>query len=357
MLTRVARLRAEMRRRSLDAVIVTHRAHVQYLSGFSGSSGFVLVTPRKTLLVTDFRYAEQAVDEVRAGVRCLIWKQSPYDDLRISGVVGPGMTVGYQESSVTIAVLDAMRTAFKKVRFAKTGDLVARLFIAKEAHEIQAIRAAARIADRVYKEILETVRPGMREAELAAELSYRGRCHGSEGDAFDVIVASGPRGALPHGRASARRIRRGEMVTVDFGCTVRGFHSDMTRTFAVGRPRPEAGEIHALVLQAEQAGVRSARSGMSNRELDEVCRSLIRDAGYGEYFGHGTGHGLGIDVHEAPGISFKAVEEPLIPGMVVTIEPGVYLPGRFGVRIEDDIVITERGRDVLTGSPRELIVV
>jgi len=346
-----------MRKRSLDAVIVSHLPHVRYLSGFSGSAGFLLVLPRRALLVTDARYTEQATNEVGRNASCFIWSRAPYRELLEDGVIAPGMIVGFQEASTTVAQLEAMKQALKKVKLIGTGNLVRDLTLVKTDDEVASIARAAALADRVYRDALEMVRPGMREDRLAAEMSYRGRLYGSEDDAFDIIVASGTRGALPHGRASSKKIRKGELVTLDFGCTVNGFHSDMTRTFAVGRPTPEARKIYDVVLESEQRGVAAARAGMTNHALDEVCRMIIRDAGYGAEFGHGTGHGLGLDVHEAPGVSYKAEATTLLAGMVVTIEPGIYLPGRLGVRIEDDVLITSTGRRVLTRSPRELIVV
>lgn len=356
MKARLTRLRSELRTRNLDGLLVTNLAHVRYLSGFSGSSAFLLVLPRKSYLVTDFRYREQAAAEATDGTTPYIWDSSPYVELMSNGILETGTTIGYQEGAMTVAQLDGVRKALRKTRLVKTGNLVRDLTVAKTDAEVASVAKAARLAARVYKDVLAIARPGMREMDLASEISYRGRRYGSEGDAFDIIVASGPRGALPHGRASTKKIKKGELVTVDFGCTVDGFHSDMTRTFAVGEPGALGRKIYSIVLEAEQQGVRAARPGMTNRELDEVCRSHIRQAGYASYFGHGTGHGLGIDVHEAPGVSYKAEECPLIPGMIVTIEPGIYLPGKLGVRIEDDVVITETGRRVLTTSPRELIV-
>lgn len=354
--SRLSRLRNQLRRYDLDAILVTNLSHVRYLSGFSGSSAFLLVLPRRSYLVTDFRYSEQAADETVEGTTPFIIERSPYLELVASGIVAPGMTIGFQESSVTVAQLDSLRKSLRKVRLAKTGSLVRDLTLIKTEAEIASTARAAKIAARVYKDVLAIAKPGLRERDLAREISYRGRMYGSEGDAFDVIVASGPRGALPHGRASTRAIRKGDLVTVDFGCTVDGMHSDMTRTFAVGEPGPLAREIYRIVLESEQRGVNAVRPRIMNHALDEVCRSHIRDAGYGEQFGHGTGHGLGIDVHEAPSISYKGELCRLEAGMIVTVEPGIYLPGRLGVRIEDDVLITAAGRRVLTTSPRQLIV-
>jgi Xaa-Pro aminopeptidase len=354
---RLKQLRLALKSRSLDGVIVSRLPHIRYISGFSGSAGVLVVTQKKATVVTDFRYMDQVAAELKTGFTSLIHTRNPYEEIITAGLLTPGMKVGFQDSAVSVAGYDAMRKMLRKVKLEKSGDMVAALVKVKSDEEVKSIRKAANIAAKVYAEVLKIAKPGVRENELAMEIGYLGRKFGSEGDAFDIIVASGPRGALPHGRASTKKIRKGEMVTLDFGCIVDGFNSDMTRTFSVGRPSDEARKIFDIVLESEQRGVRAARSGMSSRELDNVCRDHIVAAGYGANFGHGTGHGLGIEVHEAPSVSFKGVDEPLVPGMVVTIEPGIYLPGNCGVRIEDDVVITEKGCRVLTSAPRELIIV
>jgi Xaa-Pro aminopeptidase len=266
------------------------------------------------------------------------------------------MKLGFQEGYMTVAGLESARKKLKKVAMEKTGSLVTDLTLAKTPEEIGHIRKAANIAAKVYQEILAMAKPGMRENEIAMEISYLGKKFGSSGDAFDIIVASGPRGALPHGRASTKKLRKGELVTLDFGCIYNGFNSDMTRTFALGKPSDEARKIYDIVLESEQKGVRAARAGITGKALDDVCRDHIVDAGYGEAFGHSTGHGLGIEVHEMPMVSARG-EQLLAENMVVTIEPGIYLPGRCGVRIEDDVAITPTGCRVLTSAPRELIIV
>lgn len=354
--SRIEQLRAQLAERGLDGILVTHLPHVRYLSGFSGSAGLLLVTRRDAAFITDFRYQEQIAEELSADVRGFI-DRAPFELMKREGLVGEGMAIGFQEGYTSVASLDSLKKRLRRVRFEKTGDLLQSLVMIKSDKEIASIRKAAGIAARVYAEILEIVEPGMRESDVAAEISYRGRCHGAEADAFEIIVASGPRGALPHGRASTRKIRRGELVTLDFGYRYDGLHSDMTRTFAVGEPSAEARAIYEIVLRAETMGVKAARAGMSAKALDDVCRDEIIAAGYGEQFGHSTGHGLGIEVHETPFISARGEAQILAPNMVVTIEPGIYLPGRCGVRIEDDVVIGEGRSKSLTTAPKELIIV
>ena len=355
MQSRLTRLRRALRERGLDAILITHLPHIRYLAGFTGSAGIMLVTSRKAFFVTDFRYQEQIAEELVAGIKGII-DGSPVDRLVADGLIEPGMTLGFQDGYMTVARLEELKKKAKKVRFQKSGDLVGSLVMIKTDEEIALIKKAADMAAKVYAQVLEIARPGMRELDLATEISYIGRKLGSEGDAFDTIVASGPRGALPHGRASMKKMKKGELVTLDFGCIYKGFNSDMTRTFGLGKPTKEAREIYEIVLRAEQLGVRSARAGMTAKDLDDVCRDEIKQAGYGDAFGHSTGHGLGIEVHEAPGISWRGAETILEENMVVTIEPGIYLPGRCGVRIEDDVVITSDGCRSLTTAPRELFL-
>jgi Xaa-Pro aminopeptidase len=356
MSTRLTQLRSQLAARSLDAVIVTHLPHVRYLSGFSGSAGVLLITGKSAVLVTDFRYQDQIAQELFPEIIGVI-DGSPYDRFMADGLIGPGMAVGFQEGYTSVAAFENLKKRLKKVKLEKTGSMLGDLAMIKTPEEIASIKKAADIAAKVYKQILTIVKPGMRENEVAMEISYLGRKFGSEGDAFGIIVASGPRGSLPHGRASAKKIKKGEMVTLDFGCIFNGFNSDMTRTFAVGKPTDEARAIYDIVLRAQKMGVAAARAGITGKDLDDVCRAEITTAGYGAEFGHGTGHGLGIEVHEGPGVSFRGEKQVLAPGMVVTIEPGIYIPNRCGVRIEDDVAITETGCKVLTSSPKDLIIV
>ena len=358
MSTRLKKLRSALKKNNLDAIIVSHMPDVRYISGFSGSAGTLYVTKKKAVLLTDGRYEIQAADEVHKGVEVLI-DRAHLKRLKNEKLVKKGMTVGFQHQYVSVAAYEGMKKIFKKkVRFKGERGIVRGLTAIKTEEEVGYIRKAANITARVYRDILEIVKPGMRENEVAAEMSWLGRHYGSEGDAFDTIVASGPRSALPHGRASAKKLQKGELVTLDFGCIYNGFNSDMTRTFALGEPGEEARKIYDIVYNAEREGVKQARAGMSAKELDGVCRTIIDDAGYKDEFSHSTGHGLGIEVHEFPGVSQRMPDEvKLKEGMVVTIEPGIYLDGQFGVRIEDDVVIQKDGCRELTSPSRKLIVV
>ena len=354
---RIARLQKVLKKEKLDAMIVSHMPDIRYLTRFTGSAGTLVVTRKRAYILTDGRYDMQVAAEIYGGIEPIIERQH-LQRVRDEKIITKGMTVGFQATHTSVAGWELMKTIFrKKTKFVPAGRHVRALSAVKTDDEVDAIRKAANIAARVYREILDMVKPGMREVDVAAEISYRGRLLGSEGDAFDIIVASGERSALPHGRATNKRLAKGDMVTLDFGCIVDGFNSDMTRTFAIGEPGPEARKVYRTVLGAERAGVAAARAGMGAAELDKVCRDVIDEAGYGPYFSHSTGHGLGIDVHEFPPIAARAPEDlKLEAGMVVTIEPGIYLPGEFGVRIEDDVLIQEDGCRELTSPTRKLIV-
>lgn len=356
--TRIKKLQSELKKQDLDGVIVTHLPDIRYLCGFSGSAGTLFVSPKNVWFLTDGRYETQVASELPKGIEVFIGR-SHIPRLKDEKVVRKGMKIGFQSQYTTVSAFEHMKSIFKKkVKLKPVGPMIRNLTAIKTEEEVGYVKKAANIAARVYREILENVKPGMKEIEVAMELSYLGRKYGSEGDAFDIIVASGPRSALPHGRASDKKLKKGELVTLDFGCIWNGFNSDMTRTFAVGEPGDEARSIYEIVYNAEREGVNSAKAGMKAMELDAVCRKIIDDAGYGDAFSHSTGHGLGIEVHEYPPVAQRSPDDVVLQtGMIVTIEPGIYLPDKFGVRIEDDVLIEKGGCRELTSASRKLIVV
>lgn len=352
--SRLSRLRQRMRSAGLDALLVSSLSDVRYLTGFTGSNALVIVRRRSTTLVTDTRYALQSRAETR-GIRRVITRDSLAEGAaKAGGLDGMGV-VGFEAQNVTYAQYRQLRRLFPNIEFRSTADIVGDVATVKDRSEVAAIRKAAAISDAVFSELLTLIKPGITELDIAAEISYRQRRHGAERDSFEAIVASGDRGALPHGRASNRRIRKGEMVTLDFGCVVQGYCSDLTRTVAVGRPAQEERRAYEVVLGAQIAAIEAAQPGMSGRDLDAVARTPIARAGYGRYFNHSLGHGVGLRIHERPRLS-QVSRDRLRQGNVVTIEPGVYLPGRWGLRIEDDILITASGCSVLTTSPKHLII-
>ncbi|HTY58680.1 MAG TPA: Xaa-Pro peptidase family protein [Bacteroidota bacterium] len=351
---RIAGLRASMRENSLDAFLVTSLAAVRYLTGFSGSNALAVVTARRAFFVSDSRYRLQSGAEVR-GFRRIIGRRGLLEDAAASQTLRACRTAGFESDTMTYAQYRSLRRLFPGVAFRPATGIVESLSLVKDPGEIACIEQAAAIADRVFSEVLASIRPGVTELDVASEISYLNRRRGGESDAFDVIVASGPRGALPHARPTARKLRKGEFVLLDFGSRVRGYNSDLTRTVALGRVPRRLREAYSAVLEANEAASAAARAGMTARALDAVARTCLRRRGFGRYFVHSLGHGLGLRVHERPHVS-PLSREVLERGSVITIEPGVYIPGAGGVRIEDDLLLGRSGCRLLTRSRRDLIV-
>ena len=351
---RLQQLRARFDTLGIDAFAVTFLPHLRYLSGFSGSSGLGIVTRRSAWLITDGRYAEQVKSEVH-NWKVIISTAGLFEELERQNILRTGWRVGFDGNSLLYTQFKDLKRAMPSVKFLPKVDCIEQIAAVKEPKEIDAIKRAVSITDTVFTEILDLIKPGVTEIDIAAEISYRQRRHGAEGDAFETIVASGERSALPHGRASAKKLKRGELVTLDFGCVVDGYHSDMTRTVALGAPSAEARTIYEVVAVAQRKAIEAAKSGMAAKALDAVARDHIKEHGYDKYYRHSLGHGLGLQIHEPPRISVLS-KATLVTGNVITIEPGVYVPRFGGVRIEDDVVITNGSCEVLNRSPKELLI-
>jgi Xaa-Pro aminopeptidase len=341
----------------LPAFLVTQTDNVGYISGFTGTSAALIVTEADALLVTDSRYTVQARRECPGfDVRQSELTQGLMDraaaDVKALGLT----TLGVEGASLTVKQFAAMTNALEGVELRPTEEIVERLRLVKDDSEVDRIREACGIVDRAFEFILTQIRPGVRERDLAIELEYFMKKAGSEKEAFDTIVASGARSALPHGRASDKRLEAGDFITFDFGARVGGYHSDLTRTVVLGPATERHREVYQVVLDAQLAALGALRPGMTGKEADHVARDLIAARGYGENFGHGLGHGLGRQVHDGGGLS-QRIDLTLESGMVMTVEPGVYLEGWGGVRIEDDVVLRDGGVEVLTHAPKELIEV
>ena len=339
-----------------DALLVTHLPDIRYLCGFTGSAGALALCQEGIRLFTDGRYRQQAESEAKgttvviesrpAGVAAAVWLNESAEQC------------SFDAAHVTVAEAERMREALKpktRKRFflAATG-LVSGLREVKDAAEIEAMRAAAGLGCRVYEQVLGSVVSGEREAEIAFRLEQGARRGGADGMSFETIVASGARSALPHGRATPAKLPRNGFVTLDFGVVLQGYCSDMTRTVHLGRLKPEARSVYDSVLEAQLAAVATVRAGVAAGIVDEAARSVLRRAGLERHFIHSTGHGVGLEIHEGPRVAAKA-KARLVAGMVITIEPGVYLPGRFGVRIEDTILVTRTGAEILTPTTKALI--
>jgi len=342
---RIKRLREKLNQENLDLLLVTALTNIRYLCGFTGSNGILLVSKDKAVFLTDFRYKEQVKKEVK-GAEIKI----PQKDL----LKGKRIKAGFEEKYLTFQLYQRLKTLLPQVLWVPTENLVESLLVTKDEEEIKKIKKAADISAKVYQEVLQYLRPGVKESDISAELEYRIKRNGGTGSAFEPIVASGLRSAMPHARASSKTLKKGEFVTLDFGASYDGYVCDITRTVVLGNATPRQKKIYDLVLKAQTRAIESACSGMKGFELDKVSRDIIKKAGYQKYFGHGLGHGIGLLVHDSPGINTKS-QEVLKPGMVITIEPGVYIPGWGGVRIEDDVLITRNGCKVLTHIDRELL--
>jgi len=358
---RHAALAALLAAEGLDALLVTSRPNIRYLTGFSGSAGVVVATRGTLLLVTDFRYDEQAREQAGAVARVEIEGTSVWDRLfkelgaGASGL-GPGSWIGFEAHAVHVK--DAERFSSgpgAASRWKPAGALIERLRVRKDPGEVAAIRAAAALATTALRDTLEQVRPGQTELEIAGLLEGALRRHGSEGHPFATMVASGPRSALPHAQTSRRTVGTGEWLLLDFGAVVDGYCADLTRTVVVGaRADDRQRALYAVVQDAQRRAREGVRAGMTGKEADALARDPIAARGLGAAFGHSTGHGLGLEVHEAPRLA-RTVADPLPEGAVVTIEPGVYVAGQGGVRIEDDVYLSSDGPVLLTDGCTDLV--
>lgn len=351
------KIAAHLEAHGLDAMLLTGEANRFYASGFhsSGTDGVALVTRKKAYYFTDSRYTE-------AAGRCLVGAElreighgRGYAALIEEAISEQHISrMGFEDAYMTVQDYERYRKALSCDLVPAT-ELLWQLRMVKDDEELEALAAAQRIAERALEEILEEIRPGVTEKEIAARLQYLMLHYGASDMSFDPIVVSGPNGSLPHGVPSEKTIRQGEFVTMDFGCVYRGYCSDMTRTVAVGFATEEMHEVYQTVLAAQLAGIRAARAGVTGREVDGAARAVITAAGYGDYFGHSFGHGVGVEIHEAPNAS-PMNDKPLPGRAVISAEPGIYLPGKLGVRIEDVIVITEQGCQDITLAPKELLI-
>lgn len=339
----------------VDGLLLTGLSNIRYLTGFSGSSALVVVTPRDVVLITDFRYQTQVADEVGDIARVVIEASSLWSGLwNQLGALPNVKVMGFETAHIPHRDFQRLIEAGSRWQWRPTVDLVESLRERKDAGEIDHIRDAAGVATRALRRTYAEIRVGLSELEVAGILEKALRDEGSEGFPFPSIVASGPRSALPHARSSAREIEAGDFLLMDFGAEVGGYCSDVTRTVIVGKADDEHREVYDVVRVANERAARGVHAGMTGRDADAIARQYIERAGYGELFGHSLGHGIGLEVHESPRLA-RTAEGVLAEGAVVTIEPGVYRPGWGGVRIEDDVVLGADGPQILTHFPRELI--
>ena len=348
------KIAAGLKDRGLDAMLITSEPGEFYAMGFHGE-GVALVTPGKTWYYTDSRYIESAQQLITGAEVAQLPKGVRYRELVRDLVKDGGVSkLGFEEQYMSVAD-HKIWTENVEAEFVPASELLTELRQVKDADELAAMREAQRITDEALLEILNFIRPGLTESEVAARLTYIMARKGAERNSFDPIVACGANGSKPHAVPGPAVIEKGQFVTMDFGCVVGGYCSDMTRTVAVGKPTEEMELVYNTVLEAQLAGIAVAKAGVTGKEVHEAGAKVIADAGYGDYFGHGFGHSLGIEIHEDPGFHTRN-DKPIPAGALLSAEPGIYLPGKFGVRIEDVIMLTEGGCIDITRSPKQLII-
>jgi len=350
---RINRLRQQMAERAIEGIIVSSSPNIYYLSGFTGTNALLFITQSKSYLLTDFRYVEQA--KLEAPDFEII--KTDKDTYQTMDSLAEGITtIGVEEQAVTLAQYRQLEKSLSGKVFKEASTILQEMRQVKDEQEIEIIKQAIKITDQAFDLILPDLKLGVREEEISLKLEYSLRKLGASGKSFDYIVASGHRAALPHGVATAKQIEKGDFVTLDFGAKYQRYCSDFTRTVFIGKPEAKHREVYDIVLQAQLAAIEVVKPGLTGREVDAVARELITKAGYGEYFGHGLGHSLGLEIHEPPSLNPRE-EKVLQPGMVVTIEPGIYLPGWGGVRIEDVVLVTNTGAEVLTQASKQFIII
>ncbi len=342
-----------------DALLLTDIGSLGYVSGFTGSTAQAVITPDEALFITDSRYTLRALAECK-GFEVV---ETPAG----SGGYGEALQnvlkerpavhrLGFEAGHVTVAQWEAFKALMPETEWVNTKDVVSTLRLVKDAGEVETIRRAIAVAEAAFESVKHLLRPGTRERDFAIELEFAMRRGGAEGVAFDTIVASGTLGAHPHHHAGVRPLAPGDFVTIDWGAAVDGYNSDITRTVAIGQVTDKQREVYAVVLEAQKRAIAAVKPGKTGKEIDAVARDFITEKGYGEAFGHGLGHSLGRSVHDGPGFSARAESLVLAPGMVMTVEPGIYLENWGGVRVEEDILVTEDGCEILTHLPNGLEV-
>lgn len=351
---RISALQEKLKKQELDSFIVLNPANRFYLSGFSGSAGVLLITLNDCFLITDFRYIEQAEKEA-ALFQIIQYKSSPTKTIAELSQELKLVKMGFEEDYITYSHYQDLHTELKEVNLTPTGQMIEEIRMIKDQKEIKAITRAASIADEALSHVLKIIKPGKTEREIALELEYQMLSKGASKTSFDTIVASGKRSALPHGIASDKRIEDGDFVLMDFGCIYNQYCSDMTRTIIIGNAQPKQKEIYNIVLKAQSLALEKLKAGQKTKDIDALSRNYIHEKGYGDNFGHGLGHSVGLDIHEKPSLSFKD-EHILKNNMLITVEPGIYIPDWGGVRIEDLVVVKENTIENLTHSPKDLLI-
>ncbi len=347
-------LKALIAEQGLDGILVSRLSNVRYICGFTGSAGSCLIIPNANYFITDGRYKEQSNKEVR-GFEKFIDYGTHLEIAQKNSLISNGLKIAFEGEFISYDSYKQLTTLFPNVQWESTKMILENLAAVKDATELDALRTAIEITDKVFKEVLQIIKIGKSEKEIALEIAKRYWKY-ADGEAFSTIVASGPNSALPHAQPGERTLKKGDFVVIDTGAKYAGYHADMTRTILMGDPTEKHSEIYGLVKKSQQAGIDAIKAGVSCRAIDDATRDVIAEAGYSDKFVHGTGHGIGLEIHTHPRLSQQS-EEILKENNVVTIEPGIYLEGWGGVRIEDDILVTKDGSEVLNKTSKDLIII
>ncbi|HIN62509.1 MAG TPA: aminopeptidase P family protein [Candidatus Marinimicrobia bacterium] len=351
---RVEELRSRLVEEGFDGMYVTYITNVRYLSGFTGSAGSCLILEDTIWFVSDGRYDTQSKQQVK-GMEILIGSDPHIQILHKHNVFKGKQKIAFEGDHVSVSDMEKLRITFPECDWTATSEIVERIAMVKDESEIRATRTAVEITDQTFDQIVPEIRPGVTEKEIAAKISYTYKMLGAEADAFDSIIAAGPNSALPHARPGDREIQAGDFVVLDFGAKYEGYHADMTRTVVVKEATDKHREIYETVWESQRLGCEAARDGVACKEVDDACRDHINDKGYGDYFNHGTGHGLGLEIHTNPRFS-QLSNDTVYANYLMTIEPGIYVPEFGGVRIEDDVLIQKDGCEILNQTSKDLLV-
>ena len=338
----------------LDGIYVTNLTNIRYLTGFTGSAGSLLILDNKQYFFTDGRYIEQSKNQVK-NATIIITGSAHYSEIKFKNLLNDNMTIGFESDYVSVNLFSKFKQQLNKIKWVSTSGIIEKIAAVKDRLEIESLQTAIDITDEVFLQIIPDLKEGAVEKEIAAKISYLFKMNGAEGDSYEPIIGSGYLGALPHARPSSKQFERGDFVVMDFGALYNGYHADMTRTVAIGEATSKHKEIYDIVLESQLSGIKVAKAGITGKELDSACRSVINKAGYGDKFIHSTGHGIGLEVHTHPRVSHLN-EKPLLENYVVTIEPGIYLEGWGGVRIEDDCWIKADRCEPMNNSTKEMLI-
>ncbi len=347
------KLKKVLSQKNLDGLLITNLTNIRYICGFTGSAGTCLVTPAGQYFITDGRYIEQSKNQVK-GFERYIDMDTNLSIIQKNNLLNKGLRIGFEGDHVNYTLYDSIKKTFSDINWESTKMILEDLASVKDKTELDAIRTAVEITDKVYEEILPMLRPGYTEKQVANTMVSKYREYG-DGEAYSPIVATGPNGALPHAIPTDREFKKGDFIVIDAAAKYAGYHADMTRTPVVGEATDKHHEIYAIVKEAQKRGCDIAQAGVSCKDVDAATRDYIHEMGYGDYYTHGTGHGLGLEIHTSPRFS-PTSKDILAENNVMTIEPGIYIAGWGGVRIEDDVIINQSGCEILNKTTKELVV-